>query len=96
LCHNRLLHLLVLVQSTDSPGEQSTPKSPPRLIIAAEEDVVKAVVVVADTIVVDIDQQMSACEIVLSLTACYYAWSLDYPKQYQILVFFFSGKFVER
>jgi len=77
------------MQSGEAPLV-SHPRSAPRLIIVLDDGPLKAFVV-ADTITVTISatasKPLTMCDIVCTLLACYYAWDLNFPREYQMLTF---------
>lgn len=63
----------------------SEAKSPPRLIIVRRQDSLGFAYILADT--VQLFDIVCVCDMLVTLLACYFAWDLSYPKQYQILTF---------
>ena len=62
-------------------------KSPPRLLVAKHQGNDLQGYILADSLYVECPAQ-SVVDFIIFMLACYYAWDLAYPKQYQILEFF--------
>ena len=63
-------------------GQKST-----RLVVVQNEDNMKSVYILADTVHMKLIGTISVCDMLVDLLACYFAWYLSYPKQYQVLTF---------
>ena len=88
--HNGYICVCVCVHACVQSGsvEPCSPRSPPRLVVTECDNHIKAVII-ADTVTVDMAaDDFDACRLILNLLSCYFAWDLDYPRQYQILTFF--------
>lgn len=51
------------------------------------EDHIDSVSILADGVHIQLSKPFYVCEILADFLACYFAWDLSYPKQYQILTF---------
>jgi len=78
------------------PDTVSTARSPPRLLVIGKElangERQFSAFILADTLTMEIKDEVpdikpGVCQLLCQLLACYFAWDLSYPKQYQLLAF---------
>jgi len=81
------LNVTFYIQEADLELD-NVPTTPPHLVIVADECLRGKwrSYILADGINISCGED-AACALVLNLIACYYAWELLYPKQFQVLAF---------
>ena len=76
-------------------------RSAPRLVIVSDSGEAKEVYVLADGLHLSVSCDIMGipsglCTMLYGIIACYYAWDLSYPKQYQVLAFIQENMFDRR
>lgn len=74
------------VQARDFSPLNIDKKGPPRVVVMVHEDGIREAYIVGDNVLLRCNGT-DMCSHLVDLIACYFAWNLCYPKQYQLLGF---------